>query len=84
MVEVKAKHSFTVYLPRKYNSFLSNAIKARAIEKFGMPEAFGRASKYIIDLVYKDLQTRGLLNEKLQPNEALLQEISGSQIKELE
>lgn len=77
MIENKTKHSVTVYLPRKNNSFLSKAIRARAIEKFGAPKnLLGRSSMYVMDLIYRDLQTRGLINDKLSPNEKLLQEIN--------
>lgn len=58
----KYRHSTTVYLPRKDNSFLVRAIKARGEAIFGKAESLGKSSKYIIYLIKKDLIEAGLMN----------------------
>lgn len=68
----KPRHSTTIYLPRKHNSFLVRAIRARSKDLFGASDGTGKNSKYIMQLVMKDLKTNGLFKDNGDPNEDAL------------
>jgi len=77
----KYRHSTTVYLPRKHNSYLVRAIKARGEDIFGKAESLGKSSKYIIYLIKKDLIEAGLMDGDVrnpttaEPNEEALEKL---------
>lgn len=82
----KYRHSTTVYLPRKFNSFLVRAIKARGEAIFGKAESLGKSSKYIIYLIKKDLIEAGLMTGDVRdptaarPNEEALEKLEKNSI----
>lgn len=57
----KYQHSTTIYLPRKNNSFLVKAIKARSQQIFSEDTTAGKNSKYILSLIKQDLESAGFL-----------------------
>ena len=58
----KYRHSTTVYLPRKDNDLYVRGITARSRSLYGVADTLGKNSKYIIQLVRKDLREAGILN----------------------
>jgi len=57
----KHQHSTTIYLPRKDNSFLVRAIRARSQQVYTKDGALGKNSKYIVSLIKQDLESVGFL-----------------------
>lgn len=70
----KIRHSKTVYIPRNHHDFWFQAIKERSISLYGYEENQGRDSKYIMNLIKRDLETCGLLDNSGEPNEGALKE----------
>jgi len=63
----KVRHSTTVYLPRKYNILMQRAMLARAKELHGADGFVGKTSKYINDLIMRDLIASGLFDTNGDP-----------------
>ena len=74
MEKKKYQHSTTVYQPRKNNEYFARAIKARARDKFGIDDV-GKGSKYILDLVKKDLASAGLMTKQGEPIMSKLEDL---------
>ncbi len=74
MEKKKYQHSTTVYLPRKNNEYYARAIKARAKQLFGLDDT-GKGSKYILNLVKKDLASAGLMTKQGEPQMAKLEDL---------
>lgn len=69
----RVRHSTTVYLPRKFNREFQLAMKLRAKELHGIEGSLGKTSKYINDLITRDLVKSGLFNNKGEPEIAKLE-----------
>lgn len=73
----KIRHSTTVYLPRKFNSEFQMAIKLRAKEVHGTEGTLGKTSKYVNDLILRDLIKVGLFNTKGEPEMEKIDALKG-------
>lgn len=58
-------HSVTFYIPASKIEFFTNALKKVSNELYGNDKR--TVSKYIRDLICRDLQERGLLDSNLNP-----------------
>lgn len=57
----KNNHSITFYIPHKDLISFTNAIKQAALQVFGDTDKRNNLSRYIRDIINKDLEERGLL-----------------------
>ena len=72
-IKEKIRHSKTVYIPRDHHDFWFRAINERSISLYGYEKNRGMDSKYIMNLIKKDLETCGLLDETGEPLETVLE-----------
>lgn len=73
-IEQTPLHSITFYIPNKKIAFFTEALKE--VSKRVYDDTGKRCvSKYIRDLIYKDLQKRNLLDEEFNPNVDGLKEL---------
>ena len=66
-LELTKLHSVTFYIPSNKIEFFTNVLKKVSSELYGNDKR--TVSKYIRDLIYKDLQQRGFLDSELNPIE---------------
>ena len=66
-LELTKLHSVTFYIPSNKIEFFTNVLKKVSSELYGNDKR--TVSKYIRDLIYKDLQQRGFLDTELNPIE---------------
>jgi len=62
----KNNHSITFYIPHKDLVSFTNAVKQAAVQMFGNTNKRNNLSKYIRDIIYKDLEERGLLEKSME------------------
>jgi hypothetical protein len=77
--KIKALHSITFYIPAKSIDFFTEALK-EVSKKIYKGEGKRTVSKYIRDLIYKDLQNRKILDDNYNPNQDALEKLKKEEI----
>lgn len=77
--KIKALHSITFYIPAKSIDFFTEALK-EVSKKIYKGEGKRTVSKYIRDLIYRDLQNRKILDDNHNPNPDVLEKLKKGEI----